>query len=162
MFGWRRRWKRGRRGRSAHGLDDPHAAADNNIEDAALLNLQQMAVVGSSPGLNIVAEVDRAPSGTYTPPGTVLLNLPAWTTAKRLLVKQGSFQEMADLGEINTADPANLADFIRWGVKTYPAAHYMLVLWDHGGGWQGFGVDETVPGSTSSDMMGVLRIQTQD
>ncbi len=137
-----------------------YTAADNNLEQFALLNLQQMAAVGSSGGLNIVAEVDRAPLGKYTNASTPLLNLPAWSTAKRLLVKQGSFQEIADLGEINTADPANLADFIQWGVKTYPAAHYMLVLWDHGGGWRGFGVDETVPGSTTQDMMGLLRIQT--
>jgi hypothetical protein len=87
------------------------------------------------------------------------LNIPAWTTAKRLLVKQNAFQEVSDLGEIDTADPASLADFIRWGVKTYPAAHYMLVLWDHGGGWQGFGVDETLPSSANSDMMGLLKIQ---
>ena len=26
------------------------------------------------------------------------------------------------------------ADFLTWGVKNYPADHYMLVFWDHGGG----------------------------
>jgi hypothetical protein len=136
------------------------------LEPFALFNLQQMAAVGSSAGLNIVAEIDRAPLGKYPAPppiagvGPGLLNLAPFSTAKRLFVKQGQFQEIADLGEINTADPANLADFIQWGVKTYPAAHYMLVLWDHGGGWQGFGVDETLPNSAGSDMMGLLRIQT--
>ena len=118
-----------------------------------------MAAIGSSAGLNIVAEVDRAPLGKYTNSSTPLLNLPAWSTTKRLLVKQRSFQELSDLGELNTADPANLADFIRWGVKAYPAAHYMLVLWDHGGGWQGFGQDETLPGSAGSDWMGLPRVQ---
>lgn len=137
-----------------------YTAADNDLEPFALLNLEQMAAVGSSAGLNIVAEVDRAPLGKYTSASNALLNLAPWSTAKRLLVKKGSFQEISDLGEINTADPANLADFIQWGVKTYPAAHYMLVLWDHGGGWQGFGLDQTVPGSASSEMMGLLRIQT--
>jgi hypothetical protein len=131
-----------------------YTVADNNLEPYALYNLEQMAAVGSSAGLNIVAEVDRAPTGQYTPAGTGLVNLPAWTTARRLLVKQGSFQQLSDLGEIDTADPANLADFIEWGVKAYPADHYMLVLWDHGGGWQGFGVDET-----SNDMMKLLSIR---
>ncbi len=41
------------------------------------------------------------------------------------------------------ADPETLADFIRWGVATYPAEKYVLVLWDHGGGaMTGLFVDE--------------------
>ena len=31
-------------------------------------------------------------------------------------------------------DPDTLADFLAWGVENYPADHYMLVFWDHGGG----------------------------
>lgn len=137
-----------------------YVAADNNLEPFALMNLEEMAAVGSSTGLNIVAEVDRAPTGQYTEPNTGLLNIAAWTTAKRFLVKNGSLQQLADLGEIDTAAPSNLASFIGWGVHAYPAAHYMLILWDHGGGWQGFGVDETIPGGSGQDMMGLLRIQT--
>ena len=32
-------------------------------------------------------------------------------------------------------DPDNLADFITWSKKMYPADNYILVLWNHGGGW---------------------------
>src|SRR4030042_534989 len=42
-----------------------------------------------------------------------------------------------DLGELNMGDPETLSDFITWGVGNYPAEDYMLVLWDHGGGWDG-------------------------
>ena len=32
------------------------------------------------------------------------------------------------------ADPGTLTDFIRWGVRSYPAKKYALVLWGHGDG----------------------------
>ena len=38
-------------------------------------------------------------------------------------------QELASMGASNT-----LADFLRWGAENYPAQHYMLIIWDHGGG----------------------------
>src|SRR5437764_14766030 len=39
------------------------------------------------------------------------------------------------LVETNTGDLIVLTDFIVWSVKNYPAARYMLVIWNHGGGW---------------------------
>jgi hypothetical protein len=32
-------------------------------------------------------------------------------------------------------DPKVLQDFVTWGVTNYPADHYLLVLWNHGAGW---------------------------
>lgn len=114
-----------------------YGAADNDLEPFMLLDLEEMAQ-GASAGVNIVAQVDR--SVDYSADG--VLGLPNWTTAKRLQVSAGAITQLSDLGEIDTADPASLASFIEWGVRTYPSAHTMLVLWDHGGGWGGFGVDE--------------------
>ncbi|MCE8424031.1 MAG: hypothetical protein J5U16_08895, partial [Candidatus Methanoperedens sp.] len=42
---------------------------------------------------------------------------------------------VANLGETNTGDPKILIDFLKWGIATYPAQHYMTVLWNHGSGW---------------------------
>ncbi len=36
---------------------------------------------------------------------------------------------------IDFGDPANLVDFIKWGVENYPAKKYILLLSDHGGGY---------------------------
>ncbi len=44
------------------------------------------------------------------------------------------FQLMETLPLASMADPGTLADFIRWGARTFPAKKYALVLWDHGGG----------------------------
>lgn len=120
-----------------------YLAADNNLEAAALENIKQMAVQGSSAAVNVVAQIDRSAGkkqrgGYSTGP---LLNLAPFTTAKRLWVKQGAVQELADLGETDTGDPAALSDFITWGLKTFPANKTALVLWDHGGGVSGFGWD---------------------
>ncbi|MCB0404655.1 MAG: hypothetical protein KDD51_07690 [Bdellovibrionales bacterium] len=30
---------------------------------------------------------------------------------------------------------ARFVDFISWGMKNYPAEHYMIILWGHGKGW---------------------------
>ncbi len=34
-------------------------------------------------------------------------------------------------------DPKSLSDFITWGMKNYPAEHYVLVVTGHGGAWVG-------------------------
>ena len=77
--------------------------------------------------------------------------------SRRILVQNGSYQELADLGNQDTTDPNTLADFISWGVRTYPSAHTALILWDHGGSWQGgFGEDDGSGGVT----MSVAKIKT--
>ena len=49
-----------------------------------------------------------------------------------------STAEAADMGS-----PQTLAEFINYTTENYPADHYALILWDHGGGplW-GYGCDE--------------------
>ena len=40
-------------------------------------------------------------------------------------------------------NPNTLKSFIQWGVATYPADHYLLDIWDHGGGLDGVCWDDT-------------------
>ena len=47
------------------------------------------------------------------------------------------------LGEQDMGNAQTLADFIAWGISTYPADHYMLIISSHGNGWAGIGPDET-------------------
>ncbi|MGN8553793.1 UNVERIFIED_CONTAM: clostripain-related cysteine peptidase [Microbacterium sp. SLM126] len=129
--------------------DEPEAEAswtflvymmgDTNLEPYALDDLTEMASVGSSGELNIVAMVDRSPD--YSSDG--VLNLDDWEDTKLLDVQQDEFVELADLGELNTGDPDTLATFVETAVTEYPADNYALLLWDHGGGWLGMGADET-------------------
>lgn len=36
---------------------------------------------------------------------------------------------------LNLSDPKNLTDFINWSKKECPSDKYILLLWNHGGGW---------------------------
>lgn len=57
---------------------------------------------------------------------------------------------VSSLGEVNMGDPAVLADFLAWGIASYPANRYALVVADFGGGWQGCCFDSTI-GDSQSD-----------
>lgn len=107
--------------------------ADNNLEPVGLADFLEMATVGSSDDVNILVQFDRISSYDS--------GYGDWTDTKRFYVTQGmtpySYNAVEDLGELNMGDPATLSDFISWGVTNYPAEEIMLVLWDHGGGWDG-------------------------
>lgn len=117
-----------------------YMAANNNLEAAGLLNLQQLADAASSPLVNVVVQITRDPRSEIADP---IDNLQPFTTTKRLQVQHGRFTELADLGRINSGSAATLADFISWGERTFPAQHYLLALSDHGGAWQGCCEDDT-------------------
>jgi hypothetical protein len=117
--------------------------ADNDLEPFALQDLTEMMAVGSSDRLKLVVQVDRHPGYANQAVG----NLANFTNTKRVLVQQGSLQVVQEMGEVDLAAPAALEDFVRWGMQTYPADRTAVVMWDHGSGWTGFGVDEsTGPG----------------
>lgn len=116
-----------------------YMAADNNLEPFALEDLQEMAQVGSTDKLHIVVQIDRS-AGYVNDPA---VNLPAFSGGRRLLVHRGSLEVLQTLGPIDSGSPTTLAQFITWGVTQYPADRTALILWDHGGGWAGYGQDET-------------------
>lgn len=51
--------------------------------------------------------------------------------------------------EVDTGNPATLANFEVWSRAVAPARHYALVMWDHGGGYAGLNYDgyDTLPPS---------------
>ncbi len=124
-----------------------YMVADNNLEPYALEDLKEMMQVGSAPGFQILVQVDRSAGYSAAPIG----GLGDFTTCKRLKVEKGKLVELADLGEVDRTKTDVLADFIQWGKQVAPADRTMLVFWDHGAGYKGYGVDESVgPGSLAS------------
>ena len=104
---------------------------DNNLEDAAIDDFLEMAEVGSNENLNIVVQMDRIDDfdNTYD----------NWTGTRRFRIDNGSVPSdlpMEDLNEANMGDPDVLQDFVEWGITNFPAEHYALVIWNHGGGWR--------------------------
>lgn len=57
------------------------------------------------------------------------------------------------------SEPETLTDFIVWAKKNYPADRYMLVLWDHGGGFaSGYGMDDLNKRQDGEDIMSASEI----
>ena len=61
----------------------------------------------------------------------------------RYTIKDGDLTLVEKLDdELCMSEPKSLEDFIKWTKSNYPADRYILVLWDHGGGFsQGYGSD---------------------
>ena len=110
-----------------------YLAADNNLEEAGLIDLNEMEAVGSSDQVNILVELDRA-HGYTSADGD-------WTGARRYRVEQDSSPDRitspiaVDLGEVDSGAPETFIDFIRWGVENYPAQRYAFIIWNHGWSW---------------------------
>lgn len=107
--------------------------ADNNLEPAAIANINQMERVGSSEDINIVVQVDRSP-GYDTSDGN-------WTGTRRYLVTRDQTSAiqstlLQDMGELDMGSPGTLKNFVQWGMASYPSDRTMLVMWDHGRGWR--------------------------
>ena len=118
-----------------------YMAADNNLEDSAMLDMDEMLKIPAVDHLNVVVQVDRTAGFSEFGLGS----LDNWETTKRLYFKGDKVTELQDLGETNTGDPEVLSDFIAWGVKSYPADRYVAILWNHGNAWTGYGGDSTSP-----------------
>jgi hypothetical protein len=103
-----------------------YLAGDNNLSDAGETDLGEMAAVGSTADVNIVAEFDCIGEEGHS---------------KRYYVKKGELEEVVDLGETDSGDPNVLLDYIAWTKENYPADRYALILWNHGGGWDKSSID---------------------
>ena len=109
--------------------------ADNDLESAGINDINEMELVGSSSKVNIVVQADRIPNYNFSNDD--------WTTTRRYYITQDSDQMQinslligGDLGELNMGDPDTLVDFANWAVTEYPAEKYLLVIWNHGGGFR--------------------------
>lgn len=97
-----------------------YLAGDNDLSAAGDRDLDEMRRVGSTPDVHVVAQFDRAGAGS---------------TRRFHLERGGAGEEVVALGETDSGDPSVLQAFVRWATERYPADHYALVLWNHGGGW---------------------------
>lgn len=101
--------------------------ADNNLDPYGVLNLQQISE-GLSPdaNVNVVVLIDR-------------LNLPAYVYK----VTSAGIQLVCSLGEVDMGSPETLSWFVKYTVKNYASEHYVLDIWDHGGGYRGVCWDDS-------------------
>jgi len=99
-----------------------YMAGDNNLDGAALRDIEEMARAGSTKDVNILVQLDRIED-----------NL----TRRFRITQGGGFKKdcIETFGDTNTGDPQILYDFVKWAAGNYPADRYALILWNHGSGW---------------------------
>lgn len=131
----------------------------NDLEPFIAKSLLEMEKVGSTDKVNLVAQMARLSQDelrqtlekkynkTIDPSSdqyrTNIDN--DWRGVRRYFVtknenpasRQYSSKLEKNLFINDISHPQTLADFVSWGMKTYPAKHYMLVIMDHGAGWPG-------------------------
>jgi len=107
--------------------------AKNNLESFGLKDVNEMEQVGSTPEVNIVAELGRI-NGYDTSDGD-------WKGSRRYLVKKDADAAkitspvLMEIPRSDMGDWKNVVEFVKWAQAKYPAQHYALVIWNHGSGW---------------------------
>ncbi len=128
-----------------------YMAADNNLEGAAIDDINEMEAVNLPDNVNVVVLVDRA-EGYDTSNGD-------WTNARAGLITHDNntsrissqLESVSDLGwataeadgELNMGRQAVLTEFLDWGVSNFAADNYGVVIWNHGGGLAGSAWDDS-------------------
>lgn len=98
---------------------------NNNLDDYGKQNILSMEQVGSSSEVNLVVQWASL----------------AANTTERLYIKKSTNPNAVtspvvdNPGLVDMGDYHKLVEFVRWGIQHYPAKHYFVAVWDHGGGW---------------------------
>lgn len=130
--------------------------SDLETDDAeATTDLSEMVAAGSSDKVNVIVET----MGTKRWDSKFGISS---QTAQRYKVTGSGLKLVQDrVGNVNCGSASDLTDFIKWGVKNYPADRYILLFWDHGGGpVYGFGYDDKTQNEDSltiAEMQKALR-----
>lgn len=123
-----------------------YAGADNGHGRYLWDDLNEMEMAGNTDQVRVVAQIDWS-DGDPAATSEALRYLIHPDTDKA----QVNSEVIARLGEANMGDPAVLADFLTWGITTYPANRYALIMGDFGGGWQGCCLDQSINVDGQSD-----------
>lgn len=130
-----------------------YLAAGNDLETVGIQDINEMETVGSTKDVNIVVQMDRIPFSVLNSFGLGHLDDSSnndWTGTRRYYITQDmnpniiNSRLLMDLGEKNMGDPETLKDFAQWTIQNYPAERYMLVLWNHGGGFRSLDVSRDI------------------
>ncbi len=101
-----------------------YMAGDNNLEGAGRDDLAEMKKVGSTDQVNVIVQFDTEKNKTT-----------------RYRVEKNRLKSLQQMPGVDCGDPKVLTSFIQWGAKNFPAVHYLLDVWNHGGGWENLPAD---------------------
>jgi hypothetical protein len=132
--------------------------ADNNLEGAGINDLNEMEEAGSTEDINIVALMDRCEgydtsNGDWEDWRYYYIDKDPAGANEEIISTEIAYPHLEVGAEPNMGDPQTLIDFVTWTMAEYPAEHYMLSLWDHGGGIRGVCWDDSTPDADNLDLL---------
>ncbi|PKK85484.1 MAG: hypothetical protein CVT48_05255 [Thermoplasmata archaeon HGW-Thermoplasmata-1] len=137
-----------------------YLCGDNNLEGACIDIMNELEQAGSTDDVEIVVQLDRI-SDWDSSNGD-------WTDTRRYHITRDTDSDrtirstlISQLGELNMGAEATLTNFVEWSIDNYPAEKYMLILYDHGGGWEGICYDSDPTPNDRLDLI-ELRSSMQD
>jgi hypothetical protein len=144
-----------------------YLAGDNSLAVQGILDLDEMEDAGVDPRVQVVVQAEFSPDVLQQYQCTAAcFNRPNFNTFRYAITQAGGSARngpdrgpVTDLGNVDMTDPNTLRAFVQWAKQNYPAKRYLLVLWNHGGGYTGLIQDETSAGSglmTLDDMRTAL------
>ncbi len=111
-----------------------YMAGDNTLYDELTDDLNEMKMVGSNDDLNIIALTDKIGDNDSHLYQVMKHNL----IETNLTEVNSTWQNELDMGDGDT-----LRDFLIWASDTFPAKRKILVIWNHGSGWEKVAEDGT-------------------
>ena len=108
-----------------------YGCGGGNLDLAMASNLDQALLAGTNDKVKMTCQVKFSAD---------FQNDPDLKGTRRFILedknKDGDVDEETVLDvSLPLYDPANLAEFIQWSKERCPAQNYILILWNHGGGW---------------------------
>ncbi len=104
-----------------------YMAGDNTLYDELTDDLNEMKMVGSSSELEIVALTDKINDDDSHAYHVMKHNLVEYNLSEI----NSTWQNELDMGNGDT-----LRDFLIWSSENFPAKKKILIIWNHGSGWE--------------------------
>ncbi len=141
-----------------------YMAADNSLAAQGVFDMDEMEAAGVTTSITTVVQAEFSPDviAQYNGCDASCFNRPNFNTFRYEITGQGTDVNgpngpATDIGNVDMTSPTTLKNFIDYAKATYPANHYLLVLWNHGGGYTGLIQDQT---SSGSGLMSVDELKT--
>jgi len=121
---------------------------DHNLSGSLVADINKMTNATLTDNVKVIVAADfdasaKDATGTNYPTGTTWYSISG----------NGTKTVIREVAEENLDDPTTLTSAITYVVNNYPSDHYGLILWDHGGAWDGGFGGDTQDGTLSSSQI---------
>jgi len=114
-----------------------YGSFDDIQEQSFMRDILGMQAVSSDHNINILAQVDRGAKFHTVKQYGGKPGATRYYLTKQENVYSLTSREIEHFGQVNASNPKHLENFLTWGMKNYPARHYLVIASGHGGGIAG-------------------------